>query len=80
MSIVFMVKFDGSQYYATKQPNYHWTYTTEVQQAKRYKTETAARERGEWGTHLMPNPSEYRPTSYSIEKYDVVETLVRVDN
>lgn len=58
MSEYFVVEFDG--FYAEKQPNYDWSFTYNVEDAKLYKTLKAANERGEWGLKLKKYGKKYR--------------------
>lgn len=52
----YAVKFDCG-YYAAKQPNYHWSYTHDLEKALLYKTEKAAQERLRWGLNLTSGKS-----------------------
>lgn len=70
VATVYVVKFDRG-YYAEKQPQYHWSFTDDVELAKHYKKEKLAVERGDWGVQLMNNPLQ----SYEIEQYEIVTVM-----
>jgi len=71
---VYLVKFDRG-YYATKQPNYQWSYTDNPHLAKIYKTRKKAEERGEWGLSKITD----NDLRYEIEQY-TVKTIMELYN
>lgn len=43
---VYLVEFEGSGYYAKKQPTYEWCFTKNVDEAYQYSTRKGANSRG----------------------------------
>jgi hypothetical protein len=75
--IVYLVKFDLG-YYADKQLDYDWSYTTDMYAAKRYNSEDLAHERGEWGIGLIQNDLQPIPTSYVVEQFKITTIMESV--
>lgn len=44
-TVEYVVKFGDAGYYAAKQPNYNWSFTANLNEAARYKTERGAKSR-----------------------------------
>jgi hypothetical protein len=70
---VFLVKFEKG-YYATKQPGYLWSFTTDPMLAKQYSSQKLAVERGKWGVTLITDPCK----QYEIEQYVVRTEMIKV--
>lgn len=74
---IYLVKFDLG-YYATKQPNYEWSYTDDIRLAARYKTLDKAEARGKWGCNLQQGFGKIVPSSYEIVTCEVTELITVV--
>lgn len=62
--IVYLVEFADFGFYAKKQPEYDWSFTTKADEANQYKTQKAAIERGVDGVGVYGRP--YRIVELSI--------------
>lgn len=51
--IKYVVLFNGSTYYAAKQPRYEWSFTDDVEKACMYATRDSAQSRADWGMELL---------------------------
>lgn len=71
---IYLVKFDKG-YYAQKQPTYEWCYTDNPQEALRYKTFKAAKEKANHGLELNSNSNKI----VVIEEFELVETLTYIN-